>query len=458
MRAPFVTFLTPHRLAHAMERERVVHVLTGPWVTLPLLLIGLALGTWAPDLAAPFQDAVDALVTGLVLAVPFIILFTILPSLVALFSHGGGKGPLVVIGLFIVTGFAGGLFGLLVAWPLFGLSWGAAEGATAYTPTLGDIAGDLTGSRAMVAVLWSIGVALLLTTLIFLGRHRTKGPLARVAHVARETAAIFAWIGDRGVGAVGRGLRYVLPLLLFAVGTYVPAAVERATTLAEAGAGTANALPWYLGTAFIVAIVTLAYALLIAYVAARMSGTSLRRMLFTYAPPVYAFAWSTASGTATIPISMEAAKRLDTRDSTRMFVIPLGASMNLDGTMVAGMLITPVVMHVLGLPLSLGMLAATILPMVVVTHGSPGIPGGTSILAPPILAAVLGLQGDTAEAFIGVWFAFSVGLTDQFRTGANAIINGFLCLMVDRFMEGPRVLVFLEDVEPRGAGGAGGGA
>lgn len=440
-------------------KRRWVRILTGPWVTLALLLAGLALGTWAPDLAGPFQTLVEWLLAGLAVAIPVIILTTILPALLSLFDTSGGKGPAVVLTLFAVTTIVAGIYALMLAWLVFQLPIGGGDGGTGFGAAFANLTGgDLLSSAPVFAVVWAFGAAIALHFVRLAGRKvETTGSLPRRAfgglvYFVNETIRIFAWIGDKGVGYVGKFFEYALPLLLFSVGAFVPESVRRATELAGNANADFNALAWYLGTAALVAIVTISYLLFVGLVATRYSGTSFKRALRVYLPPVYSFAWATSSSTLTIPVNLEAASRgLDVDRSTREFVIPLGATVNLDGSMIAAVFLTPVVAIAIGFELSLGQLAATLLPLLVLTIGAPGLPAGLSFIAPPIIAAVLGLTGDLADAFIGVWFAFSLGLTDQFRTAVNSSNNGFLCLIVERMLGGPRMEVWLEEIDgPRG--------
>lgn len=416
-------------------------VLTSPWTGLALLFVGLALGTWYPDPVSPVQTAVGAMIGGLNAAAPYIILLTVLPALLDLFDTTGGRAPVIVILLFIASSVAAGVYGLFVSGVVFQLPLTGGAGG-GFLDVLVQTLGDLSVAPPIVAVFWAFGSAVLLHLLILLDRATgDDGVLASIAwplgYFALETRRIFRRIFEVGVEGLGGLLEYAIPILLFSVGTFVPVSVEDASSEAAAASEGFDALTWYLGTSALVAVATIVFLALVGALALRLSGRKPGKTIREYVIPVYAFAWSSVSSAATIPLNLEKADEgLEAREETRGFVIPLGATVNLDGTLIASMLITPVVAKAIGLPLTFPELAATLLPLLVMTVGAPGLPAGMSFLAPPVIAAVLGLQGAVSEAFIGVWFAFSLGLSDQFRTAVNSVNNGFITLIAERILFG----------------------
>ncbi len=430
-----------------------ISYVTSPWTGLALLLIGLSLGTWYPDPVGPIQDGVDAAIDALTAAAPYIILLTILPALVDLFDTTGGRAPLVVLLLFAASSITAGVFALIVSGLVFQLPLtGGAQGA-GFLDAIGNALGDVSASPPIIAVFWAFASAIVLHLFIVLDRSTSEtSVIGRIAgalgYVARQTRRVFLRSFEAGVERLGGFLEYTLPLLLFSVGTFVPVAVQRASDEAAASASGFSPLPWYLGTAALVAVITTAFLFLVALLAVRLTDRDFGKAAREYIFPVYAFAWSSASSAATIPINLEMADEgLDAREETRGFVIPLGATVNLDGTLIATMLITPVVAKAVGISLTFPQLAATLLPLLFMTVGAPGLPAGMSFLAPPVIAAVLGLQGETATAFIGVWFAFSLGLSDQFRTAVNSVNNGFLTLIAERILYGPPKDITLAEID-----------
>lgn len=427
---------------------------THPLLGLALLVLGLALGSLNPDILTGFitavQDGVDWSISQLVDMAPWIILFTVLPALLDLFDTSGGKAPAVVIGLFAASSVTAGVFALVVSGLIFQLplEGGGAGLADAIVGNLGEIG----LSPVILAVFWAFGGGILLHGFIMLEEATADGTLASVTgplgYVARSTREVFLWIFTTAVEGLGGLLEYALPVILFSIGTFVPIKVDEVAAEAGAAGIEFNALVWYFGTAALIAVVTLVFLALVALLALRLANRPVKKAFREYVLPVYLFAWSSASSAATIPLNLEMADQgLNAREGTRGFVIPLGATINLDGTLIATMLITPVVAKAVGITLTFGQLAATLIPLLFLTVGAPGIPAGMSILAPPVLAAVLALEGATADAFVAVWFAFSLGITDQFRTAVNSVNNGFLTLIAERILYGPNPDITLEEIE-----------
>jgi len=439
-----------------MSEERTwLDYYTSPWLGLALLFLGLALGSYAGNLVRPIQRAVDFMISGLNTAAPYIILFTILPALVDLFDTAGGRAPLVVLLLFLASSVTAGLFGLATSGLVFQLPLTGGQGGDIFS-VLGNALADLTAAPVIVAVFWAFASAVLLHTLIVVDRVVDgDGPIATavggLGYFAGQTRRMFLFFFEEVVDRLGGFLEYTIPILLFSVGTFVPFSVQDASSRATEASGGFNAFNWYLGTAALVAAATLVFLALVGVLAVRLMDRDPVKVIKEYVVPVYAFAWSSVSSTATIPINLEKADEgLDAREQTRGFVIPLGATVNLDGTLIASMLITPVVAKAIGLSLTFPELAATLFPLLVMTVGAPGLPAGMSFLAPPVIAAVLGLTGDVREAFIGVWFAFSLGLADQFRTGVNSVNNGFITLIAERILYGDKAVVGTDEPEEAG--------
>jgi Na+/H+-dicarboxylate symporter len=113
-------------------------------------------------------------------------------------------------------------------------------------------------------------------------------------------------------------------------------------------------------------------------------------------------------------------------------VIPLGATVNLDGTVMASFIITPMAAMLVGYRPTFVDLLLLVIPIKLVTMGVPGIPGGIAVVVPPVVADVLPIPSEARSAFLALWFAFSVGLSDQFRTGVNTTTNGLVAIVFER--------------------------
>lgn len=106
------------------------------------------------------------------------------------------------------------------------------------------------------------------------------------------------------------------------------------------------------------------------------------------------FAFTTASSSATLPVNMEATAKLGVSQSIRSFVLPLGATINMDGTALYQGVCALFIATVYGLDLSLAQQATIILTATLASIGTAGVPGGGMIMLGMVLQSVgLPLEG-----------------------------------------------------------------
>lgn len=98
-----------------------------------------------------------------------------------------------------------------------------------------------------------------------------------------------------------------------------------------------------------------------------------------------------------MPVTMKAAdEKLGVSSNISDFVVPVGATINMDGTALFQCVTTLFLAQVYGIDLAMGELALLILTIVGASVGTPAIPGGGVI----ILATVLGGAGIPTEGLI----------------------------------------------------------
>jgi Na+/H+-dicarboxylate symporter len=92
--------------------------------------------------------------------------------------------------------------------------------------------------------------------------------------------------------------------------------------------------------------------------------------------PVMVQVFSMASSNASIPVNMEACeKKLGISRRVFSLSIPLGATLNMDGTCVHLAVFALALAKVYGVPIGGGMLLSMIVSIIVLSMGAPGIPG-----------------------------------------------------------------------------------
>ena len=136
--------------------------------------------------------------------------------------------------------------------------------------------------------------------------------------------------------------------------------------------------------------------------------------LFQAMLPAILTAWSTASSAATLPITMESLeKRAGVDERIGNFVLPLGATVNMDGTALYESVAVIFIAELLGIPLSPAQQVIIFITATLAAIGAAAIPGAGLITMGIVLTAVgLPLDG------IGLILAID-RILDQFRTAVN---------------------------------------
>lgn len=129
---------------------------------------------------------------------------------------------------------------------------------------------------------------------------------------------------------------------------------------------------------------------------------------------VQLFAFSTASSNATLPITIEASEhRLGVDNKIAAFTLPLGATINMDGTAIMQGVATVFIAQVFGIELTLTDYAAVVVTATLASIGTAGVPGVGLIMLAMVLNQV-GLPVEGIALIIGV-----DRLLDMVRTAVN---------------------------------------
>lgn len=149
---------------------------------------------------------------------------------------------------------------------------------------------------------------------------------------------------------------------------------------------------------------------------------------FRRARPAMATAFGTSSSSATLPTTiLTAEKSLGVPAPVARFVLPLGATVNMDGTAIYQSLVAVFAAQVFGIPLDLGAQATIVLMATLASVGAAGVPGGGL----PTLAMVLVAVGVPAE---GIALILGVDrLLDMCRTTVNVTGDLACAVYVSRF-------------------------
>ena len=141
-------------------------------------------------------------------------------------------------------------------------------------------------------------------------------------------------------------------------------------------------------------------------------------------PPLL-FAFSTASSGATLPITLNAVtKRLGVSNSVGSFTVPLGATINMDGTAIMQGVATVFIANVYGIDLGLTDYLTVVLTATLASVGTAAVPGVGLIMLAMVLNQV-GLPVEGIALIIGV-----DRLLDMMRTAVNVTGDGMVSCVI----------------------------
>ncbi|WP_076419285.1 dicarboxylate/amino acid:cation symporter [Colwellia sp. UCD-KL20] len=139
------------------------------------------------------------------------------------------------------------------------------------------------------------------------------------------------------------------------------------------------------------------------------------------------FAFSTSSSNATLPITMETVtKKMGVKNSIASFTVPLGATINMDGTAIMQGVATVFIAQVFNVDLTLSDYLMVILTATLASIGTAGVPGVGLIMLAMVLDQV-GLPVEGIGLIIGV-----DRLLDMTRTAVNVTGDSMVTLIVGK--------------------------
>jgi Na+/H+-dicarboxylate symporter len=140
-------------------------------------------------------------------------------------------------------------------------------------------------------------------------------------------------------------------------------------------------------------------------------------------------AFSTSSSVATMPVTLSVAEeRLKTSDDVHGFVVPLGATINMDGTALYQATVAIFLCQVFGIDLSLTETIILLLTTIGASIGTPGLPGVGLIVLATILSGI-GVPPEGIGMILGV-----DRLLDMCRTTINVTGDLTATVVMQRWM------------------------
>ena len=372
------------------------------------LIIRLVLGILAGVIIGLFMPEVvtKALVTfkGLFgqflnFTVPLIILFYVMSGIGSL-QKGSGRMLGVTLFFSYVSTIIAGLFAYLVAVEILPVLVDAAAGNVAQgsviTPWLNIDIPPLMGvsSALVIAFMFGMGIS-----------------------VTRSTELLKLVDQSRGVVEL-----VLLNVIIPGLPLYI------CSVFAEMGASgtvfsTLSTFAWVLGMAFVLHWVWL---LLLFSMVGAGTGKNPLNMLKTMLPS-YIAAVGTQSSAASIPVTVDCARKLRLNPHIVDFVIPLCATIHISGSAItltvcasAVMLMSPAGM------VGIGVFIPFLLTLGVALVAAPGIPGGAVMASIGLLVSMLGFDDSAVALMIALYLA-----QDSFGTACNVTGDGAIATIVD---------------------------
>lgn len=146
--------------------------------------------------------------------------------------------------------------------------------------------------------------------------------------------------------------------------------------------------------------------------------------------PVMGFAFSTATSNATIPMSIDTLnKKMGVSKQISSFTIPLGATVNMDGTSIMQGVAVVFIAQAYGIPLTMGNLATVVVTATLASIGTAGVPSVGLVTLAMVLSSV-GLPTEGIALIMGI-----DRILDMLRTAVN-ITGDAVCTTIISHQEG----------------------
>ena len=175
----------------------------------------------------------------------------------------------------------------------------------------------------------------------------------------------------------------------------------------------------------------------------RFIGGLSPKVFFSKMRAVLAFAFSTASSGATIPVTLKTVEqRMGADNKVASFTVPLGATINMDGTAIMQGIAAGFIAQYFAVDLSITQYMMIVLMVIIASVGAAGVPGVGLILLAGVLAQV-GLPAEGIALILGV-----DRLLDMTRTAVNVTGDAMVTVIVAK-SEGELDLEVFYDEDPQ---------
>ena len=215
-------------------------------------------------------------------------------------------------------------------------------------------------------------------------------------------------------------MHFIISLAPIGVFTYM------AWVVATQGAEILGSLALVLLCAYIAYLI---HALVVYSTAARVFGKTSPGKFFKLASPAMMFAFSSTSSAATLPVSKECADDLGANEEVASFVLPLGSTINMDGTAIYQCVATVFIASCANIQLTMSQMVLVVITATLASIGTAGVSGSGMIMLAMVLQAI-----GIPVAYIGLIVAVD-RLFDMGRTCLNVTGDISCALCVTKWEE-----------------------
>jgi Na+/H+-dicarboxylate symporter len=143
--------------------------------------------------------------------------------------------------------------------------------------------------------------------------------------------------------------------------------------------------------------------------------------------PIQLLAFSTSSSSATLPFTMEQVQqKLGISEETASFVLPLGATINMDGTSCYQAIVVLFIAQIFGIELTIVQYLTVLFLTVLASIGTAGVPGASVVMTVMVMSSV-GIPVEGLALILGVDRPL-----DMLRTVVNVTGDTFVASVVDK--------------------------
>ena len=224
---------------------------------------------------------------------------------------------------------------------------------------------------------------------------------------AGEKARLCRDIVSSFYSVIEKLMNFVISLAPIGVFTYM------AWVVATQGAAILGSLALVLLCAYIGYIV---HAVVVYSVSAKVFAGVSPAAFFKGASAAMIFAFTSASSAATLPVSKECADSMGADSGISAFVLPLGATINMDGTAIYQCVAAVFLASCAGMRLSIGQMALVVVTATLASVGTAGVSGAGMLMLAMVLEAI-GIPVSYIGLIVAVDRLFDMGRTCLNVTG-----------------------------------------